>query len=131
MKSNILIKLVIVFAVVSATTCAQPLHAAGGAHLIVQRSANFGQDLVVHLSIDGRVVSNIAKAHRYEGNLSPGRHTLTVLPSPNPQQFAPTSRTVTLHSGTNIYSVNWSSTKLVIIPTRDNIPAAPAPPAIR
>lgn len=110
---------------------AMKANAAGGAHLIVQRAANFGQDLVVHLSIDGRDTANISKAYRYEGNLSAGRHTLTVVPSPNPQQIAPTSATVRLHSGTNIYSVNWGSKKLVIIPTRDNIPAVPAPPAVR
>ena len=104
----------------------------GGAHLIVQRSADFGNGLGVHLAIDGRIVANIDVAHRYEGNLSAGGHTLTVEPRPNPQQVPPTSVHVNLRSGrANIYVVGWSNKKLVIRPTSDNIPAVPAPPAAR
>ena len=109
----------------------QPAQAArsGGAHLIVQRAANFGAEVVVHLAIDGRDVANIARAHRYEGYVSGGRHTLTINPLPNPQLVPATSTRVTLRSGrTNIYIAAWGSKQLVLRPTKDNIPATPAPP---
>jgi len=37
-----------------------------GARLIVQRAANFGNDLFLNLSIDGREVANIAWNYRYD-----------------------------------------------------------------
>ena len=51
-----------------------------GAHLIVQRAANFGNEIAVDLSIDGKRVAYIQRDHRYDGFVSAGRHTLTVLP---------------------------------------------------
>jgi len=45
-----------------------------GARLIVQRAPNFGTELVVHLSVDGREVADILRDHRYDGFVSAGRH---------------------------------------------------------
>jgi hypothetical protein len=131
MKTNLLTRLFFILAFMSSIFAIQPAQAArhGGAHLIVQRAANFGNEVVVHLAIDGRDVANIARAHRYEGYVSGGRHTLTISPLPNPQRVPATSTRVTLRSGrTNIYMAAWGSKQLVLRPTKDNIPATPAPP---
>ena len=130
MKPNFILSFL---ALMSCAFSVQPAKAAthhhgSGARLIVQRAANFGNDLVVHLAIDGRDVANIARAHRFEGYVSAGRHTLTISPLPNPQQIPPTSIRMTFRSQrTYIYSAGWGSRQLVLIPTSDNIPAMPAP----
>ena len=131
MKTNLVTRLFFILAFISSIFGVQPAQAArhGGAHLIVQRSANFGNDLIVRLAIDGHDVANIARAHRYEGYVSGGRHTLMISPLPNPQLLPATSIRVTLRSGrTNIYMATWGSKQLVLRPTRDNIPATPTPP---
>ena len=131
MKTNLVTRLFLILAFISSIVGIQQAQAArrGGANLIVQRSANFGNDLIVHLAIDGRDVANIALGHRYEDYVSGGRHTLTISPLPNPQLLPATSTRVTLRSGrTNIYMATWGSKQLALRPTENNIPAAPAPP---
>jgi len=131
MKTNLATRLFFILAFISILFAIQPAQAARhrGAHLIVQRSANFGNEVIAHLAIDGRDVANIARAHRYEGYVSGGRHTLTINPVPNPQLLPATSTRVTLRSGrTSIYMAAWGGKQLVLRPTKDNIPATPAPP---
>src|SRR5437016_13421706 len=53
-----------------------------GAHLIVQRAANFGTEVVVSLSVDGRRVADIQRDHRYDGFVLARGHVLTVTPIP-------------------------------------------------
>jgi hypothetical protein len=110
----------------------QPAHASGGARLIIQRSANFGNALGVHLMIDGHAVANIDVAHRYDGYVSPGRHTVTVEARPNTLRRPPTSMRVNFRAGrTYLYTIGWGSKQLVLRPASINVPAVPAPPAIR
>jgi hypothetical protein len=101
-----------------------------GGRLIVQRAANFGGDLIIRLSIDGKRVANIMRAHRYEGSLSPGRHTVTLEVLPNTEFREPSSTRVTIRSGrTHIFMAGWDSDRLVLRPTTLSIPATRAPPA--
>lgn len=86
-----------------------------GARLIVQRAANFGTELVVHLSVDGREVADILRDHRYDGFVSAGRHVLTVLALPNTESSRPTSVRVTVRSGrTYIFTAAWEADHLVL-----------------
>jgi hypothetical protein len=133
MKTNLVTRLFLILAFMVSIFGIQQAQAArrggGGAHLIVQRAANFGNDLIVHLAIDGRDVTNIALGHRYDGYVSGGRHTLTISPLPNPQLLPATSTRVMLRPGrTNIYMATWGGKQLILRPTKDNIPASPAPP---
>src|SRR6266496_3676851 len=70
-----------------------------GARLIVQRAANFGNEIAVDLSIDGKRVAYIQRDHRYDGFVSAGRHVLTVLPMPNVDLRRPTTLRVTVRPG--------------------------------
>ena len=84
-----------------------------GAHLIVQRAANFGTEVVVHLSIDGRRVADIQRDHHYDGFVSAGRHVLTVAPMPNIELRRPTSVRVTVRSGrAYIFTAGWDADRL-------------------
>jgi hypothetical protein len=70
-----------------------------GGRLIVQRSANFGTRLVVHLWIDDRAVADIQRDRRYDGFVSAGRHVLTGLAVPNSEFRQPTSTDLTVQPG--------------------------------
>src|SRR3954469_19382277 len=61
------------------------------ARLIVQRSPNFGTDLVVQLFIDGKKMANIPRDQHYGGTISAGGHTIAVLALPNTQSRRATS----------------------------------------
>ena len=99
-----------------------------GARLLVQRAANFGTEVVVHLEIDGRKVADIQRDHRYEGFVSAGRHVLTVSPMPNVERRRPTSLSVTMRSGrTYIFTAMWDPDRGVVLRrTTTPIEAAPA-----
>ena len=87
-----------------------------GARLIVQRAANFGTEVVVRLSIDGRRVADIQRDHRYDGFVSGGHHVLTVLPMPNVDVRRPTSLRVNVRQGrTYIFTAAWEPDRGVVL----------------
>ena len=100
-----------------------------GAHLIVQRAPNFGNEIAVDLSIDGKRVAYIQRDHRYDGFVSAGRHVLTVLPMPNVDLRRPTSLRVTARSGrTYIFTAGWEPDRGVVLRRATSaINAMPAP----
>jgi hypothetical protein len=87
-----------------------------GARLIVQRAPNFGNEIAVDLSIDGKRVAYIQRDHRYDGFVSAGRHVLTVLPMPNVDLRRPTSLRVTVRPGrTYIFTAGWEPDRGVVL----------------
>src|SRR6266404_4037496 len=87
-----------------------------GARLIVQRAANFGNEIAVDLSIDGKRVAYIQRDHRYDGFVSGGHHVLTVLPMPNVDVRRPTSLRVNLRQGrTYIFTAVWEPDRGVVL----------------
>lgn len=86
-----------------------------GGRLIVQRSANFGTRLVVHLWIDGRAVADIQRDRRYDGFMSAGHHVLTVLAVPNSEFRQPTSTDLTVQPGhAYVFIAVWESDRVVL-----------------
>ena len=59
-----------------------------GGHLVIQRSANFGTDLFLVVSIDGKEVASVGEGKAYDGYLSPGTHVVSVIVGPNGQKSA-------------------------------------------
>jgi len=57
----------------------------GAARLIVRRDPALGNFLIAHLRVDGVRVAAIGYGRTYEGFLTPGRHVLSLLPTPNPK----------------------------------------------
>ena len=83
--------------------------------LIVQRAPNFGTNLGIRLSIDGKDVANIPRNQRYDGYLSAGHHVLTALALPNTQIRRPTSMGLTIRSGhTYVFTAGWDADRLVL-----------------
>ena len=86
-----------------------------GGRLIVQRAANFGTDLGVQLSIDGKEVANIPRGKRYDAYVSAGPHVLTVLALPNTDVRRPTSTRLRIRSGhTYVFTAGWDADRLVL-----------------
>jgi hypothetical protein len=90
--------------------------ASRGARLIVQRAPNFGNDRVVQLWIDRRKVAEIPRDQHYEGFVSGGHHTLSVLSLPNTESRQPTGMGLTLRSGrTYIFTAQWDSVRGTVL----------------
>jgi hypothetical protein len=86
--------------------------------VIVQRAPNFGTDLSIRLSIDGKKVADIPRNQHYGGVLKAGRHVLTALALPNTQSRRPTSIGVTIKSGkVYIFTAAWEGDRLVLRPS--------------
>ncbi len=75
----------------------------GAARLIIRRIPDLGNFVYVDLYIDGVAVAPIGYGTTYEGLLPPGRHVLSVLPTPNPKWPTPWEMTLDVRSG-QIYS---------------------------
>ena len=87
-----------------------------GGRLIIQRAPNFGNDLVVHLSIDGKKVADIPRDQRYDAPASAGRHVLTVVARPNAEHRPPISMHLTVQSGhTYILTAVWEADHGVVL----------------
>jgi hypothetical protein len=86
-----------------------------GGRLIVQRAPNFGTEVVVHLSVDGREVANIVRDRRYDGFISAGHHVLSVVALPNIEFRGPTSMRLTVQGGhTYVFTAGWESDRVVL-----------------
>jgi hypothetical protein len=95
--------------------------------LIVQRAPNFGSDLSIRLSIDGKRVADIPRNQHYGGVLSAGHHVVTVLVLPNTELRRPTSISFTIKSGqVYIFTAMWESDRLVLQPSNFYMPTARA-----
>src|ERR1700732_1101229 len=59
--------------------------------VIVQRAPNFGSDLFIRVSIDGKRVANIPRNQHYGGIVAAGTHILTVIELPKTECGRPHS----------------------------------------
>jgi len=95
-----------------------PIPSSKGARLIIQRAPNFGTDLSIRVSIDGKKVANVPRNQHYGGVLSPGRHVLTVLVLPNIQSRQPTSIALKMKAGrVYIFTATWNGDRLILRPS--------------
>jgi hypothetical protein len=95
--------------------------------IIVQRAPNFGSDLFIRVSIDGKRVANIPRNQHYGGIVAAGTHILTVIALPNTESRRPTSIRLIVKSGqVYIFTATWSSDRLVLVPSTYYIPTTRA-----
>jgi hypothetical protein len=95
--------------------------------IIVQRAPNFGSDLFIRVSIDGKRVANIPRNQHYGGIVAAGTHTLTVIALPNTESRRPTSIRLTVKSAqVYIFTATWSSDRLVLVPSTYYMPTTRA-----
>jgi hypothetical protein len=88
---------------------------ANSGHLIVTRVANFGEDLSLTLSVDGKDVGSFTEGRQYSGYLPAGQHVLTARVAPNRTGTDPARKTLIVQAGqTYSYTAAWSGENLVL-----------------
>ncbi len=111
----------------SSTPTPSPIPSSKGARLIIQRAPNFGSDLSIRVSIDGKRVANVPRSQHYGGILSAGRHVVTVLVLPNVQSRQPTSVALNMKAGkVYIFTAVWESDRLLLRPSNFYMPSTRA-----
>jgi hypothetical protein len=84
------------------------------AHVLVYRVANFGTDLSVIVSVDGKDMAALDEGRRYDGYLPAGQHVLAARVDPNRSGTPVWRKKVTLQPGqTYVYTAAWSGENLV------------------
>jgi hypothetical protein len=82
---------------VAGSAVGQPVD--GAARLIVSRDPGLGNFVIAHLRVDGVLVGVFGYGRTYEGFLPPGRHVLSLLPTPSPRWPNPPGMILDVRSG--------------------------------
>ena len=89
---------------------------ANSGHLLINRVANFGSNLSLVVSVDGKDVGSFTEGRNYSGYLSAGQHVITVRVDPNPGGKRPGRKTLTVQAGqTYSYTAGWSGQSLALV----------------
>jgi hypothetical protein len=68
-------------------------------HLVVTRVANFGTDLSLVLSVDGKDVGSFTEGRSYSGYLPAGQHVIVARVDPNQTGAGPARKTLNVQAG--------------------------------
>jgi hypothetical protein len=78
-------------------------------HVLIYRIANFGSNLSLVVSVDGKDVGSFTEGRNYSGYLSAGQHVIVVRADPNQGGILPGKTTLTVQAGkTYSYTAAWS-----------------------
>ena len=78
-------------------------------HLLINRVANFGADLGLVVSIDGKDVGTFSEGRNYSADLPAGQHTILVRVEPNQGDAKPAQIKLNVEAGqTYSYTAGWS-----------------------
>ena len=89
---------------------------ANSGHLIVTRVANFGENLGLVVSVDGKDVGSFTEGRSYSGYISAGQHVITARADPHQPGARPGRKTLTVQAGhTYSYTAAWSGGNLVLV----------------
>ena len=89
---------------------------ANSGHLLINRVANFGSDLSLVVSVDGKDVGSFTEGRSYSGYLPAGQHQIAVRVDPNPGGKRPGKKTLTVQAGqTYSYTAAWSGESLALV----------------
>lgn len=85
-------------------------------HVLITRVANFGEDLGLVVSVDGKDVGTFTQGSSYSGYLSAGQHKITIRVDPNRTGAGPGRKTLTVQAGqTYSYTATWSGGNLRLV----------------
>ena len=98
-----------------ATEATAPIPANSG-HLLINRVANFGSDLSLVVSVDGRDVGSFTEGRNYSGYLSAGQHVITARVDPNPGGTRAAQKTLNVKAGqTYSYTAGQSGGRMTLV----------------
>ena len=72
-------------------------------HLLINRVANFGSDLSLVVSVDGKDVGSFTEGRSYSGYLPAGQHNITARVDPNPGGAVPAQKTLNVTSWADLF----------------------------
>ena len=85
-------------------------------HVLIYRVANFGADMALVVSVDGKDVGSFSEGANYSGYLPAGQHQITVRAEPNRGGVGPGRKTLTVQAGqTYVYTAAWSGGNLRLV----------------
>jgi hypothetical protein len=94
---------------IAACAANQAVAAPNSGHLVIDRVANFGSDLGLVVSIDGKDVGTFSEGRKYHGDLPAGQHTILVRVEPNQADAKPAQTTLNVEAGqTYSYTAGFS-----------------------
>src|SRR4029079_16623505 len=77
-------------------------------HLLIYRVANFGTDLSLVVSVDGKDVGSFTEGRNYDGYLPAGQHQITIRVDPNRTGAGPGRKRLSVQAGqTYVYTAAW------------------------
>ena len=86
------------------------------ARLLINRVANFGSDLSLVVSVDGKDVGSFTEGRNYSGYLSAGQHVITARIDPNLGGTRPAQKTLNVKAGqTYSYSAGQSGGNMTLV----------------
>jgi len=86
------------------------------ARLLVNRVANFGSDLSLVLSVDGKDVGSFTEGRNYSGYLSAGQHVIIARVNPNQTGAGPAQKTLNVKAGqTYSFTAGLSGGKMTLV----------------
>ena len=84
-------------------------------HLVIDRVANFGTDLGLVVSIDGKDAGTFSEGRKYSGDLPAGEHIIIVRVDPNRGDAQPAKVTLKVEAGqTYSYTAGWSGEDMAL-----------------
>ena len=92
---------------------------ANSGHLVINRVANFGSDLSLVVSVDGKVVGSFTEGRNYSGYLPAGHHNITARVDPNPGGTGAAHKTLNVKAGqTYSFTAGLSGGKMTLVANR-------------
>ena len=84
--------------------------------VLIYRVANYGTDLSMVVSVDGKDVGSFTEGNNYSGYLPAGQHHLTVRVDPNRTGASPGRTTLAVQAGqTYSFTAAWSGGNLKLV----------------
>ena len=85
-------------------------------HVLIYRVANFGADMGLVVSVDGKDVGTFSEGANYSGYLPAGQHQITVRAEPNRGGVRPGRQTLMVQAGqTYVYTAAWSGGNMKLV----------------
>jgi hypothetical protein len=85
-------------------------------HVLIYRVANFGENLGLVVSVDGKDVGSFSEGRNYSGYLSAGQHVITARAEPHQPGARPGRKTLSVQAGqTYVYTAAWSGGNLRLV----------------
>ena len=88
-------------------------------HLLINRVANFGSNMALVVSVDGKDVGSFTEGQNYSGYLSAGQHVITARVDPNQTGAAPARKTLNVTAGqTYSFTAGLSGGNMTLVTNR-------------